>query len=170
MQRGSYYKIEPSTHILTFITLDPSLSSPCPNTTPNPSTTTLQLPSIQLVTGGYRFSRGRMNRKRHKTHKSCSSILPFASKILSRTSVSFPTEMRPPRHYSATTSRGKTSRCGALSRFVAIEVSWFVLYFLFFFNTSATILNFLLGCGQYILFTYYWFGSQLGSTIWNGLH
>ena len=42
--------------------------------------------------------------------------------------------MQPPRCHSATISGGKHIRCGALSRFVATEVSRFVLYFLFFFE------------------------------------
>ncbi len=33
-----------------------------------------------------------------------------------------------------------------------------------------TILNFLLGCGQYTLFAFSWPGSREGSTVWNGLH
>ena len=37
-------------------------------------------------------------------------------------------------------------------------------------NNSATILNFLLGCGWYTLFAYSWPGSRLGSSVWNGLH
>jgi len=35
---------------------------------------------------------------------------------------------------------------------------------------DTTILNFLLGCGQYTLFAYSWPGSRPGSKIWNGLH
>ena len=37
-------------------------------------------------------------------------------------------------------------------------------------NNSANILNFLLGCGWYTLFAYYWPGSQPGSSVWNGLY
>ena len=118
-QRISYYKTATSTQILTFSTLAPSSSFPCSDITPNPSTTTPQLPSIALVTGGYRFSRGRTNQKSHETHGSCSSIRPLVSKIFTRTAVSFPTGMQPPRRHSTTTRGGKTSSCGALSRFVA---------------------------------------------------
>ena len=121
--RGSCSKTVPFTQILTFHTLKTSSSCPCPDTTRNPSTTTPQLPRIALVTGGYQFSRGRTNRKRHKTHESCISIRPLASKIFTRTVVSFPTGMQPPRRHSATTNRGKPSRRGALSQFVATEVS-----------------------------------------------
>ena len=35
---------------------------------------------------------------------------------------------------------------------------------------DTTILNFLLGCGQYTLFAYSWPGSRPGSTVWNGLY
>eukprot|EP00537_Pseudo-nitzschia_pungens_P002873 CAMPEP_0172368908 /NCGR_PEP_ID=MMETSP1060-20121228/29636_1 /TAXON_ID=37318 /ORGANISM="Pseudo-nitzschia pungens, Strain cf. cingulata" /LENGTH=533 /DNA_ID=CAMNT_0013093649 /DNA_START=90 /DNA_END=1691 /DNA_ORIENTATION=+ len=37
-------------------------------------------------------------------------------------------------------------------------------------DEDRTILNFLLGCGQYTLFAYSWPGSRPGSKIWNGLH
>ena len=133
-QRGSYYKIAPSTQILTSSTLAPSLPYPYDDTTPNPSTTTPKLPIIALVTDGYRFSRGRTNRKRHETHDSCSSIWPLASKIFTPTAVSLPTGMRPLRRHYSTTIRGNPSRRGALSRFVATGASRFVLCFLFFFE------------------------------------
>ena len=104
-------------------------------------------------------------------HESCSSIRPLASKIFIHTAVSFPTDMRPPRYHSATTSRGNYSRCGALIRFFAMEVSRFVLYFLFFcLNNSATILNFLLECGRYMLSAYSWPGFRPGYSVRNGLH
>ena len=45
-----------------------------------------------------------------------------------------------------------------------------VLYFLFCLNNSTTILNFLLRCGWYTLFTYSCTGSKQGSSIWNSLH
>ena len=35
---------------------------------------------------------------------------------------------------------------------------------------DTTILNFLLGCGQYTLFAYSWPGARPGSKVWNGLH
>jgi len=35
---------------------------------------------------------------------------------------------------------------------------------------ETTILNFLLGCGQYTTFAYSWPGSRPGSKVWNGLH
>ena len=73
-QCGSFSKKAPSTQILTFSTLAPSSSSPFPDTIPNPYTNTPQLPSIALLTGGYQFSHGIMNWKRHETHESCSSI------------------------------------------------------------------------------------------------
>ena len=133
-QRSSYSKTAPSTQILTFSTLSTSSSSPCPGTTPNPSTTTPQLPRISLVTGGYQFIRDRTNRKRHETHDSCSSIRLLASEIFTRTAVSLPTGMRPLRRHSTTTSGGRYSCCGVLSRVVAMEVSQFVLYFLFLFE------------------------------------
>ena len=107
---------------------------PCPDTITNPSTTTPQLPSISLVMGGYQFSHRRTNRKRHKTHESCSSIWPLASKIFTRTSVSLPTDMRPLRRHYATTSGGEPSLSVELSRFFATEVSRFILYFLFLFE------------------------------------
>ena len=72
MQRGLYSKTVPSSQILTFSTLAPSLLSPCPYTNTNPSTTTPQLPIIALVTGGYQFSCDRTNQKRHETQESCS--------------------------------------------------------------------------------------------------
>ena len=170
MQRGSYSKTAPSTHIMTFSTLAPSSSSPCPDITPKPSTTIPQLPNIVLVTGGYRFSRGRTNKNRHETHESCTMIRPLASIIFTRPAISFPTSMQPLRCHSATTDGGKPSGHGALRKFVATEVSRFVLYFCFCLNNSATILNFLLGCGTYTLFAYYWPGYQPGSSVWNGLH
>lgn len=34
---------------------------------------------------------------------------------------------------------------------------------------SSTILNFLLGCGQYTMFAYSWPGARPGSQVWNGL-
>ena len=71
---GSYSKKAPSTQIMSFRTLPTSSSSPCPETTMNPSANTPKLPSIALLTGGYRFSRGITNWKRHETHESCSSI------------------------------------------------------------------------------------------------
>eukprot|EP00586_Coscinodiscus_wailesii_P005565 CAMPEP_0172489262 /NCGR_PEP_ID=MMETSP1066-20121228/19158_1 /TAXON_ID=671091 /ORGANISM="Coscinodiscus wailesii, Strain CCMP2513" /LENGTH=533 /DNA_ID=CAMNT_0013256985 /DNA_START=394 /DNA_END=1995 /DNA_ORIENTATION=+ len=37
-------------------------------------------------------------------------------------------------------------------------------------DEELTILNFLLGCGQYNLFAYSWPGSRPGSKVWNGLH
>jgi len=37
-------------------------------------------------------------------------------------------------------------------------------------DESSTILNFLLGCGQYTLFAYSWPGSRPGSKVWNGLY
>lgn len=37
-------------------------------------------------------------------------------------------------------------------------------------HERETILNFLLGCGQYNLFAFSWPGSRAGSTVWNGLH
>jgi glutamine amidotransferase len=37
-------------------------------------------------------------------------------------------------------------------------------------KSEATILNFLLGCGEGIQFAYSWPGSRPGSTTWNGLH
>ena len=80
------------------------------------------------MTGGYQFSRGRTNQKRHKTHKSCSSIRPVPSKIFTSTAVSLPTDMQPPR------CGVKPSRRGEISRFVATEVIQFVLYFLFLFE------------------------------------
>ena len=129
-----YSKTSPSTKILLFRTFAPFSSSPYPETNPNPSTATPQLPSITLVTGSYRFSRGRTNRKRHETHESCSFLRPLVSKIFTRTAVSFPTDMRPPRCHSPTTSGGKPSCRGVLSRFVATEMSRFVLYFLFLFE------------------------------------
>ena len=86
------------------------------------------------MTGGYRFSHGRTNRKRHKMHESCSSIRTLASKIFTLTAVSFSTCMQTPRRHSATTSGGEPSRRGALSQFIATEVSRFVLYFLFLFE------------------------------------
>ena len=134
-QRGSYYKTAPYTQILKFGTLAPSLSFPFPDTTPNPSTTTPQLPSIASVIGGYRFSHGRTNQKCHEMPKIFSSIRLLALKIFTRTSVSFPTDMQPPRSHSTTTRVGKHNRHGALSQFVATEVSQFVLYFLVFFGT-----------------------------------
>ena len=78
--------------------------------------------------------------------------------------------MQPLRRYSSTTSGGKPSCRGALSQFVLMEVFQFVLYFLFFFNNSATILNFLFGYGHYTLFAYYWPGSFPGSSVCNSLH
>ena len=93
----------------------------------------------------------------------------MASKIFTRTSVSFPTGMRPTRRHSSTTIGVKPSRCGELSRFVATEVSRFVLYFLFFFQNSATILKFLLGYSRYTLFAYSWPGYRTVSSVWNGL-
>ena len=92
-QRISYYKTATSTQILTFSTLAPSSSFPCSDTAPNPSTTTPQLPSIALVTGGYQFSRVRTNRNRHETQDSCIFIQPLAPKVFTRTAVSFPTCM-----------------------------------------------------------------------------
>ena len=155
MQRGSYYKTASSIQILTFNTLAPFSSSPCPETTPSPYRNNPQLPNIALEMGSYRFSCGRTNRKLYEMHDSCSSIRPLASKLFTRTAVSFPTYMQPLRRHSATTSGGNPSRRGVLSRFVATEVSQFVLYFLFFcLKISATILNFLLGCGRYTLFAY----------------
>lgn len=35
---------------------------------------------------------------------------------------------------------------------------------------DSTILNFLLGCGQYTQFAYSWPGSRPGSSVWNGLY
>eukprot|EP00978_Attheya_sp_CCMP212_P008193 scaffold19167_cov53-Attheya_sp.AAC.3 len=37
-------------------------------------------------------------------------------------------------------------------------------------NEESTILNFLLGCGQYTLFAYSWPGARPGSQVWNGLY
>ena len=37
-------------------------------------------------------------------------------------------------------------------------------------DQEGTILNFLLGCGQYTQFAYSWPGSRPGSNVWNGLH
>jgi len=37
-------------------------------------------------------------------------------------------------------------------------------------DEDSTILNFLLGCGQYTLFAYSWPGSRPGSKVWNGLY
>lgn len=37
-------------------------------------------------------------------------------------------------------------------------------------DEEGTILNFLLGCGQYTQFAYSWPGSRPGSKVWNGLH
>mmetsp|Transcript_5879 Transcript_5879/g.11122 ORF Transcript_5879/g.11122 Transcript_5879/m.11122 type:complete len:386 (-) Transcript_5879:2345-3502(-) len=37
-------------------------------------------------------------------------------------------------------------------------------------DQDGTILNCLLGCGQYIQFAYSWPGSRPGSNVWNGLH
>lgn len=37
-------------------------------------------------------------------------------------------------------------------------------------DEESSILNFLLGCGQYTMFAYSWPGSRPGSTVWNGLH
>ena len=37
-------------------------------------------------------------------------------------------------------------------------------------DEDGTILNFLLGCGQYTQFAYSWPGARPGSKIWNGLH
>ena len=81
--------------------------------------------------GGYRFSRGRTNRKRHETHESCSSIRPLALKIFTLTSVSFPTVIQPPRRHSTTTIRSNPIRRGMRSRLVATEVSRFFLYIYF---------------------------------------
>ena len=78
------------------------------------------------MTGGYQFSCGRTNRKRHETNKSCSLILTLESKIFTGTAVSFPTVMQLPKCHSATTSGGNPSRRGAPCRFV--------LYFLFLFE------------------------------------
>ena len=36
-------------------------------------------------------------------------------------------------------------------------------------DEELTILNFLLGCGQYTLFAYSWPGARPGSSVWNGL-
>jgi len=36
-------------------------------------------------------------------------------------------------------------------------------------DEEGTILNFLLGCGQYVQFAYSWPGSRPGSNVWNGL-
>lgn len=35
---------------------------------------------------------------------------------------------------------------------------------------KTTILNFLLGCGQFTMFAFSWPGAREGSTVWNGLH
>ena len=86
------------------------------------------------MSGGYIFIRGIKNQKRHETHESCSLIRPLASKIFTRTAVYFPTDMQTPSRHSATTSRGNSSRRGALRQFVAMEVRLFVLYFLFLFE------------------------------------
>ena len=109
---GSYSKTSPYNQILTFSTLAPFSLSPCPETTPNPSTTTPQLTIIALVTGGNRFRRRWTNRNSHKMHESCSSIWPLASKIFTHPAVSFPTGMQPPRHRPNTTIGGKPSLCG----------------------------------------------------------
>lgn len=37
-------------------------------------------------------------------------------------------------------------------------------------DKEGTILNFLLGCGQYVQFAYSWPGSRPNSNVWNGLH
>jgi predicted TPR repeat methyltransferase len=37
-------------------------------------------------------------------------------------------------------------------------------------HEDETILNFLLGCGQYTLFAYSWPGARPGSKVWNGLY
>jgi predicted glutamine amidotransferase/predicted TPR repeat methyltransferase len=37
-------------------------------------------------------------------------------------------------------------------------------------NENTTILNFLLGCGQFTMFAFSWPGSREGSAVWNGLH
>jgi len=37
-------------------------------------------------------------------------------------------------------------------------------------NPDETILNFLLGCGRYVQFSYSWPGARPGSTVWNGLY
>ena len=117
-----------------YSTLAPSSSSPWPDTTPDPSTTTSELPSIEWVTGGYWFSCGRTNQKSHETHDSYSLIRPLASKIFTRTAVSFPNGMQPLRRHYATTSVGKPSHRGEQWRFVVTEVSQFILYFLFIFE------------------------------------
>ena len=77
-----------------------------------------------------------VNQKRHEMHESCRLIRPLASKIFTRTAVSFSTGMRPLRCHSATISGGKPSRRGAISRFVVTEMSQFVLCFLFLFEQS----------------------------------
>lgn len=38
------------------------------------------------------------------------------------------------------------------------------------YDQDRTILNCLLGCGQYVQFAYSWPGSRPGSNVWNGLH
>lgn len=38
------------------------------------------------------------------------------------------------------------------------------------YDKDQTILNCLLGCGQYVQFAYSWPGSRPGSNVWNGLH
>mmetsp|Transcript_6240 Transcript_6240/g.7268 ORF Transcript_6240/g.7268 Transcript_6240/m.7268 type:complete len:420 (+) Transcript_6240:54-1313(+) len=38
------------------------------------------------------------------------------------------------------------------------------------FDKEASILNFLLGCGQHVQFAYSWPGARPGSNVWNGLH
>ena len=75
-----------------------------------------------------------MNWKRHETQESCSLIRPLVSKIFTCIAVYYPTDMQPPWRHFATTNKGKTSRCGSLSRLVATEVTQFVLYFLFLFE------------------------------------
>lgn len=37
-------------------------------------------------------------------------------------------------------------------------------------HERSTILNFLLGCGQFTMFAFSWPGSREGSSVWNGLH
>ena len=37
-------------------------------------------------------------------------------------------------------------------------------------HEKSTILNFLLGCGQYTMFAFSWPGAREGSAVWNGLH
>ena len=150
-QCGSYSKIASSTQILTFRTLAPFLSLPCPDTNMNPYTTTPQLPSIALVTGGYQFSRSRTNQKRHKTHDSFSLIWPLATKIFTCTAVSFPTGMQPPRLLhrpgggqngisSSPTRHGGSSSCSYIihSRFCKYIFLVLIVFYLHSFKVGSS--------------------------------